>query len=118
MKNVIYHNLRCSKSRLALGILRDRDIDIDVVEYLKEPPSIKELKSICEKLQLKPFEIIRTQEALFAELGLSLNDKKSDKEWLQILHEHPQLIERPIIVVQGRAVIGRPPENVFSIIEP
>ena len=117
-KATIYHNSRCSKSRATLAILEQHNIEIEEVHYLETPPSEETLKALCAMMKVEPFEIIRTGEALFKELGLSKQDVKSDDEWLAILVENPRLIERPIVQVGDRAVIGRPPENVLSIIEP
>ena len=114
--NVIYHNPRCSKSRGALKLLQDRDVEVEVVEYLRTPPSAKELGEICRLLGVAPTEITRTREARFKELGLSAEDARPDAEWLRLLAKNPVLIERPIVVVNGRAVVGRPPEKVLRII--
>ena len=115
--NVIYHNPRCSKSRKTLELLRDRGVDLEIVEYLKVPPSPSALAALCEKLGLRPLEICRTKEKLFKELGLAAGDDRPDAEWLRILSENPSLIERPIVVYRGRAALGRPPENVLAILE-
>lgn len=114
----IYHNPRCSKSRGALEILKSKftDDEIQEIRYLDNPPSKERLAEICSMLACRPFELIRTGEALFKELGLAKDDNKTDQEWLQILSENPKLIERPIIVYQNRAVIGRPPEKVNELI--
>ncbi len=116
MKDLILHNPKCSKSRATLAHLQEKKADVEVVEYLKNPPSAEELKSICTMLNVSPTKIIRTQEALFKELGLSLESGFSDNEWCQILSKNPSLIERPIVCFQGKAVVGRPPENVLSIL--
>jgi arsenate reductase len=115
--NVIYHNARCSKSRAALELLRERDLDVKVVEYLKTPPSRSELAAICKKLGKRPIEICRTKEKLFSRLGLAVEDERPDAEWLRILSDNPALIERPIVIFQGRAAIGRPLEDVVAILE-
>lgn len=115
-KIAIYHNPRCSKSRCALGILQDKGADIEIIEYLKTPPSSSELAALCQKLDLEAIAIIRSKEALFQELGLSLEDKRSPQEWFRILASNPKLIERPIIVKGSHAVIGRPPENALQLL--
>lgn len=112
----IYHNPRCSKSRNTLELLQEHDLEIQEVRYLDTPPSKEELKQLCELLAKKPIEITRTGESLFKELGLDKNDDRSDDEWLDILVNNPKLIERPIVKINNQAVIGRPPENVLSII--
>ncbi len=110
----IYHNPRCSKSRQTLKIIQDKGIKVQIIEYLKENPSKKELKEILKKLNKKPIEIIRKGEAIFKEnfKGKVL----SDDEWIQAMVDFPKLIERPIVFNNDKAVIGRPPENVNSLI--
>lgn len=102
---VIYHNPRCQKSRTALQELEKKGIDVQVIEYLKDAPTVKELKALCEKLQLAPADLVRTGETLYKE---QYKDKKlSDTEWLKILSEHPVLIQRPIVVKGNKALIAR-----------
>ena len=109
----IYHNTRCSKSRCALEILQKKKADVRVVEYLKTPPSEKELKEVLKKLGMKAEEIIRKKEPLFKE---EYKGKKlTEEQWIKILVKHPVLIERPIVVNGNKAVIGRPPENIKQI---
>lgn len=112
----IYHNPRCSKSRQTLQILQDNGININEVRYLESPPSVDELDALCQAMNIAPQELIRTGESLFKELELSLNDDRSRKEWLVILTDNPKLIERPIVKVGHQVVIGRPPENVLTIL--
>ncbi len=114
MKNIILHNPKCSKSRSALELLTAKGVDVEVVEYLKTPPSVDELKEICSLLNVDPKQIIRTKEDLFKELGLSLDE---DQDWFQVLAENPKLIERPIVCYNGKAAIGRPIENVLGILD-
>lgn len=101
----IYHNPRCQKSRTALQHIESLDTDITIVEYLKDTPSVKELKEVLELLQLKPLDIVRKKEALF------ISDYKggsyTDAQWLKILVENPILIERPIVIKGETAVIAR-----------
>lgn len=117
MKATIYHNPRCSKSRHTLQILEDHNIEIDVVDYQKTPLSVEKIDEICTGLGIKPQQIIRTKEQLFTDLGLSINAQKSRKEWLEILHSNPKLIERPIVQIDQKFVIGRPPENVEALLK-
>ncbi len=116
MSNLIFHNPRCSKSRETLQLLKDRGVQVDIVEYLDHPPSVDDLRAACAGLGLAPTAIIRAKESLFKELGLSLDDARSDEEWLQILHDNPKLIERPIVKVGEQYALGRPPENVLVIL--
>ncbi len=110
----IYHNPRCRKSRETLELLRKHGIEPEIVEYLKTPPTKEELRDILRKLGIKPQDIVRKGEAIYKEQykGKEL----SDEEWLDVLVQHPRLIERPIVVDGERAVIGRPPENVLQLI--
>ncbi|MBI3500251.1 MAG: arsenate reductase (glutaredoxin) [Bacteroidetes bacterium] len=105
----IYHNTRCSKSRCALEILGKKKEQIKIIEYLKTPPSEKELKSILKKLGMKAEEIIRRKEPLFRKFQ---NKNFSEEQWLKILAANPVLIERPIVVKGNHAIIARPPEKV------
>lgn len=109
----IYHNPRCSKSRETLELINEKGEEVEVVEYLKNNPSKKELKDILMKLNLKPEQIVRKTEKIYKEKLKGM--KFSDEEWLQVLIENPILIERPIVVKNNRAVIGRPPENVLKL---
>jgi arsenate reductase len=112
----IYHNPRCTKSRQTLELLKERGLDPVVIDYQKTPPSEEELGRILDMLGKEPLGIARTQEKLFKELGLSKADERSRGEWLRILHDNPKLIERPIVVHEGQAAIGRPPEDVLAIL--
>ncbi|HWU67606.1 MAG TPA: arsenate reductase (glutaredoxin) [Stenotrophobium sp.] len=116
MRNLILHNPRCSKSRATLQLLHEHDARVEVIEYLGQPPSKDELRELCRLLGVKPLQIVRTGEELFSELGLATDNGYSDEQWLDTLARHPKLIERPIVVIDGRAAIGRPPENVLKIL--
>ncbi len=113
----IYHNPKCSKSRQTLSLLEERGVEVSVVEYLKTPPSAAELGRVCEQLSCEPLALIRTKETRFAELGLSAGDERGRDEWLTLMHENPVLIQRPIVVQDGSAAIGRPPEDVLALFE-
>lgn len=115
MKVTIYHNPRCSKSRMTLELLRSRSIEPDVVEYLKTPLSEIELVSLLEMLKLSPRELLRKGEASYKEAGLD-QDGVSDQKIIQAMVQYPVLIERPIVVANGKAAIGRPPENILNIL--
>ena len=111
----IYHNPRCSKSRATMRLIEEAGIIPEVVLYLEQPPDTDTLKGIIEMLGCPVSHIIRKGEAIYRELGLA--DRTSDDgELLQTLVNHPQLLERPIVVNNGKAVIGRPPENVLTIL--
>lgn len=114
-KVTIYHNTRCSKSREALGILEDNNCEIEVVEYLKNTPNKKELKDLLIKLDLKPLDIVRTNESIFEK---KFKGKKfTDAEWIQIIIENPVLLQRPIIIDGYKAIIGRPVERVVELLK-
>lgn len=115
MKKVtLYYNPRCAKCREALCMLEEKGIEAEIIEYLKTPPTEKELKEVVQKLKIKPFDLIRTKEPLFAEKYKG--KKYSDAEWISIMCKNPVLIERPIAIEGGKAVVGRPPEKIFTIL--
>ena len=110
----IYHNPRCSKSRQGLQILKDSHVDFEVVEYLKTPPTFEEIKEIIRLLDIKPIDLVRKNEAIWKDnfKGKDL----SDSAILQAMADFPKLIERPIVINKGQAVVGRPPEIIKSIL--
>ena len=111
----LYHNPRCSKSRQALELLRSRDIEPEIVEYLDNPPSLAELDAILKMLDMEPRELMRRKESVYRDLALD-DDTLDRHSLLQAMVEHPILIERPIAVARGRAALGRPPENVLDVL--
>ncbi len=113
MSNVtIYHNPRCSKSRQTLSLLQDEGIEPQIVEYLQTPPDIHTLKEILTKLGISAIDLIRKKEYK----SLELPDTDNENELLQRMASHPQIIERPIVVVGHQARLGRPPEKVREIL--
>ena len=112
----VYHNPGCSKSQATLQLLEEREQEIEVIEYLKTPPTVEELDQILRQLDREPIEVIRVKEDRFDELGLSVGDNRSRIEWIRIMVNNPVLIERPIVVSDGKAALGRPPENVIEIL--
>ena len=115
MKVTIYHNPRCSKSRQTLDLLIARGIEPEIIEYLKTPPTVYELAGILKLLGMKPRELIRNREEKYIELGLNTSGL-DDTRHIEIMVANPVLIERPIVIADGKAVIGRPPEAVLDII--
>ncbi len=110
----IFHNPRCSKSRNTLAILEEKGANPEIVLYLKTPPTKDELQSLLKKLEMRPFDLIRKGEQIYKE---NYKGKDfTDEEWIGILLEHPKLIERPIVVKDNKAVIGRPPEKVLELL--
>ncbi len=114
MQVTIYHNPRCSKSRQTLALLREHGIEPEVVEYLKHPPSAGTLAGILNMLGMEPEQLMRKGEAEYRELVRG-RDLGRD-ELIALMCEHPRLIERPIVICNGKAALGRPPENVLSIL--
>lgn len=110
----IYHNPRCSKSRQTLQLLEEQKEDIKIVKYLEEIPSEKEISEIINKLGIKPINLIRKTEAIWKEKYK--NKTMNDAELIIAMVENPKLIERPIVIKNGKAVLGRPPENVLTIL--
>ena len=112
---VLYHNPRCSKSRAALALLREHDVEPEVVRYLETPPDEAALRELLDKLGMTPLELMRRGEARCRELGLKGADV-SDDDRVRAMAENPILIERPIFITGGKAVIGRPPERVLELL--
>lgn len=116
MKATIYHNPRCSKSRQGLQLLTEHGVDVNIVEYLSSPPSHTELKKIIKLLGIAARDLLRKNEAAYKENHLS-NLQLSDDDIIAAMINEPKLIERPIVIVDGKkAVIGRPPESILEII--
>ena len=111
----IYHNPRCSKSRQTLQLIQEQGIEPEIIEYLKTPPSTQELDDILKKLDMEPRELMRRQEAEYKANGL--DDTSLDRQALiKGMVNNPILIERPIVIANGKAAIGRPPEAVLAIL--
>lgn len=115
MTTEIYHNPRCSKSRQTLQLLRDHGVEPEITEYLKSPPEREALEHILDMLGLEPRELMRTKESEYREYNLD-DPALSRDELIRAMLEHPRLIERPIVVRDGRAAIGRPPERVLELL--
>ena len=113
MSITIYHNPRCSKSRETLAIIQDNGVTPTVVEYLKTPLSAEALSQLLSKLNMKPSELVRKKEKLYSELNLKIADEKT---LLTTMAANPTLIERPIVTTDTKAIIGRPPENVLTLL--
>ena len=113
MSVTIWHNPRCSKSRRALSIIQDQGIEPEVVEYLKSPPSVAELKALAELLGTGPDSFIRKGEKTYKELELKGSD---DQTLFAAMSGNPILIERAIVFANGKAIVARPPEDVVQIL--
>jgi arsenate reductase (glutaredoxin) len=111
----IYHNPRCSKSRETLKLLEEQGMQPEIIEYLKHPPTAAELQDILHKLGLKPRELMRTKETEYQANGLD-DQTLSDAELIEAMIRIPKLIERPIVLANDKAAVGRPPESVLAIL--
>lgn len=110
----IYHNARCSKSRQGLELVKDSGEEFEVVDYLKNPPSTEDIKELLQLLGIPAIDLVRKNEAIWKE---NYKEKTlSEDEVVQAMHENPKLIERPIVIKDGKAVIGRPPELVKDLL--
>ena len=110
----IYHNPKCKKSREGLKYLQEKGIDIEIVNYIKEGITEQELSEIVMKLNIKPANIVRTQEELYRKELKGRNF--TDREWIKILSENPRLIERPIVMAKHKAVIAQPPDKADELL--
>ena len=108
----IIHNNKCSKSREALNVLRNSEVDFQIINYLNRELSQKELKNILEKLNISAEKIVRKKEIGFKERFLKISKDFSENDWIKMLVQNPNFIERPIIWDEKKAVIGRPTENI------
>lgn len=115
MTTTIYHNPRCSKSRETLHLLSEQGIEPKVVEYLQTPPDRTQLEAILDMLGLEPRQLMRSKEPEYKELGLD-DEQLSRDQLIDAMLANPKLIERPIVIRNGKAVIGRPPEKVLDIL--
>jgi len=109
----IYHNPRCSKSRLTLALLEEREITLSIVEYLKTPLNEAQIDKLIQQLNIDPIKIVRTKEAEFQEAGLTKTAGRA--AIVSAIAKYPKLLERPIVVHNDQARIGRPPENVLEL---
>ena len=114
MSITIWHNPRCSKSRATLKLLEERGIQPEIRRYLDNPPSEEEIREVARMLGRPVIEMTRRKEPLFRELGLSPDTDEA--QLIAALAAHPKLIERPIVIADGKAAIGRPPEAVLEIL--
>lgn len=111
----IYHNPRCSKSRQTLALLEERGIEPEIILYLDTPPSATALKKLLKQLGMEPRELLRKGEEAYKANNLK-NPELSDAELIAAMVEFPKLIERPIVIANNKAALGRPPEQVLDIL--
>ena len=114
MKLTIWHNPKCSKSRQALEILNEKSVDADVVKYLENTPTKEEIKDVLAKLNISARELMRTKEDIYKEL--QLKDVTDEEKLIDAMVENPKLIERPVVITDKKAVIGRPPEKILEVL--
>lgn len=110
----IYHNPRCRKSRETLNIILNHGVEPEVVLYLETPPSRQEIREVLEKLNMKAEDLVRKEEKLYKDEYRDL--KLSEEEWINVLADNPKLIQRPVVINDKRAIIGRPPESVHVLL--
>ncbi len=115
MTVTLFHNPKCSKSRQTLELLGEQGISPTIIEYLKFPPTLEQLQEILVKLGFTPRDLMRKKEDVYKEHELD-NKSLTDEELINIMVKHPILIERPIVLANGKAAIGRPPEQVLKIL--
>ena len=111
----IFHNPRCSKSRQTLALLEQQGVKPEVIEYLKTPPSVASLSKILKQLGINARQLLRKGEKEYEELNLA-DESLTEQQLIQAMCDNPKLIERPIVVHNGKAKIGRPPETVLEIL--
>jgi len=114
MTYTIYHNPRCRKSREGIELLHENGIEPNIIEYIKNPLSKKEIKEILKELECQPIDMIRTKEPEFKEL-LKKNSAPTHEDYIALMEAHPKTIERPIVRKSGKAVIARPKENILKL---
>ena len=114
-KVIIYHNPKCSKSRETLQILQDNNIEPEIIDYLEDPPAAQKLKEIIAMLGISARDLIRSGEPEYKDAGLD-DDRLSDNDIIEAIGQNPVLLQRPIVISNNRAIIGRPPGRVLEII--
>lgn len=112
---VVYHNNRCSKSREVCGVLEKHSVSYKTIEYLKNSPSIEQLKELLQMLGIKAEDLVRKKEPLYKEKFAT--KKLTETQWIKVLSENPVLIERPILIKNNKAIIGRPIEKAIEFIQ-
>lgn len=111
----IVHNPRCTKSRATLALLTGKGLQPTVIDYLSEPPDTGAISRWLDLLGLQPRELMRQEEAAYRDQGLD-NPELTRAELIRAMHQYPELIQRPIVIANGKAAIGRPPERVLDIL--
>lgn len=112
----IYHNPRCSNSRAAIALLEENGVNPEIVYYLEHPLNSSQLRILLKQLDMGVRDVLRRSEPEYEELGLD-DESLAEEIVLDLLCKHPRLLQRPIVVAAGKAIIGRPPENVLALLE-
>ena len=110
----IWHNPRCSKSRQTLALIEESGTEAEIVKYLETSPSAADIKAVLKQLGITARELMRTKEELYKELGLKAVEE--EEKLIEAMAEHPKLIERPVVIMGDKAVLGRPPEKVLDLL--
>ena len=113
--NIIYHNPNWSKSRKSVEILENSGIKVAIIQYLKDTPTTDRIKDICTILDLRPKDLVRKNEKTFKENNIE-KFLENDNKLIEKMFQYPKIIERPIIIINNKGVIGRPPEKIFEIL--
>ncbi len=111
----IYHNPRCSKSRQTLQLIKESGNEAVVIKYLETPPTVSELMHILTLLDMQPQALLRKTESLYKDPNMG-DESLTHKQLLTLMHKYPKVIERPIVLANNKAAIGRPPESVLDIL--
>jgi arsenate reductase (glutaredoxin) len=114
-KLTVYQKPTCSKCRSTLKLLRDRGVEFEAIDYYEKPLSVEDLRGLLKKLKLTAIDVLRQDEPIARDLGIG-KKQFSEEELLSLMAKHPDLIQRPIVVCGNDAVLGRPPENVETLI--
>ena len=114
MTTTIWHNPRCSKSRETLALIEEKGEQPEIRKYLEDAPNADEIREILDLLAIEPRALMRTKEALYKELGLA--DVSDNDALIKAMAENPKLIERPVVIKNGKARLGRPPQSVLEIL--
>lgn len=115
-KPVVYHNPSCGTARGVLEIIREHGVEADVIEYLKQPLSAAQLRTIIDAIDVEPAELVR-KDARFKDLGLDADDYVTKQQVVDLLVVHPELMQRPIVVIGSRTILARPKEKILDLLE-
>ncbi len=112
---IIWHYPRCSKSRKTLQILEEEGVEVTIRRYLEDPPDAQTLAETIDRLDIAPHQLVRTKESLYGDLDIE-EETMTDEQWVELMVNHPKLIQRPVVICDTGAVVGRPPERVHELL--